>query len=896
MAFRPPFESWWQWLKTQHYGRNATDSRYAILEACLIGFCSALAALVIKHGINWLGSGRLYLSQHYGAWTILPLVGLLFGGLAGWLIEQTCPPAAGGGIPQVKAALAHYPIPLSWRVALVKSLGTIMVLGAGIPLGRRAPTVHIGAALAAELSRWLPTSPEHRRQMIAAGAAAGLAAGFTTPIAGVLFVVEELMRDVSGLTLETSIVASFVGAVTSLLLQSTASTPALTLTTPLAVGFSVQSLPFYLLLGALAGLLGAWLNRGILALQKWQRHFQLSLVWRIGTIGLISGLAMAAMPSFFRDNAGLRDFVITGELGWQNILLALGVHFLLAMLAYSADTPGGLFAPALVMGAALGYLVGDLNRVWLGTGLESTFALAGMGSFFTSVVRVPVTAIIIVFELTRNFNAVLPLMICCAVSYLVAESLFPRSLYEHLLEAKGIYLTEDQPQRDFLLTMTAAQVMETQVESLASHLTLADVLPIMSQSHHRGFPVVERGRLVGVFTQTDLANANQRSQQTSLAELMTPNPITVRPDTPLSDVLYLLNRYQLSRLPVVQGYKLVGIITRTDIIREEVSQLGGQAPVKAHPAYITYQTRSPCLGEGRILLPLNNPQTAASLFQIAGAIAQRHRYEIDCLQVVKTPKTFHPSEYRASTQDARKLLQRMERLGRHQQLLVHTQVRLAHSVTEAILDTIREQQIDLLVMGWQGSEQSESNIFGSVMDRIIEKAPCDLLLVKLSQGPQAYPQGLWRRATWLIPVAGGPNIQRALHYLPSLLSLYSQPDNPEILLTKVDLPQNADSHDPFHDLKIVALKLASQLSQPVTPIPVCAKSVADALLSLAAARHCDAILLGASREGLLQTVLYGNIPALVASQTQSTVLVFREAPGLQSQSAKPDTSPASKIR
>ena len=103
---------------------------------------------------------------------------------------------------------------------VVKLIGTILVLGSGSILGRRAPTVHIGAALAEQLNSWFPTSPERRRQMIAAGAAAGLAAGFTTPIAGVLFVVEELMQDVSGLTLETSIVASFTGAVVSLLLQS----------------------------------------------------------------------------------------------------------------------------------------------------------------------------------------------------------------------------------------------------------------------------------------------------------------------------------------------------------------------------------------------------------------------------------------------------------------------------------------------------------------------------------------------------------------------------------------------------------------------------------------------------------------------------------------------------
>ncbi|MFN5515612.1 MAG: chloride channel protein, partial [Cyanobacteriota bacterium] len=161
-----------KWLRSRHYGRNATDSRYATLEAGLIGFVAALAALVIKQGISVLGGLRLQWTQSYGGW-VLPLEGLLLGALAGWLIEQFCLPAGGGGIPQVKAALARYPIPLTWRVAAVKTLGTILILGAGIPLGRRAPTVHIGAALAGELSRWLPTSPEHRRQMIAAGAAAG---------------------------------------------------------------------------------------------------------------------------------------------------------------------------------------------------------------------------------------------------------------------------------------------------------------------------------------------------------------------------------------------------------------------------------------------------------------------------------------------------------------------------------------------------------------------------------------------------------------------------------------------------------------------------------------------------------------------------------------------------
>ena len=865
-----------KWFKAQHYGRNATDSRYVTLEAVGIGFVAAIAALVIKEGINVVGSWRLQWAHSYGALWVLPLTGIVLGSGAGFLIEQFSLAAAGGGIPPVKAALARYPIPLTWPVAVVKTLGTILILGGGLPLGRRAPTVHIGAALASELSRLFPTSPEHRRQMIAAGAAAGLAAGFITPIAGVLFVVEELMRDVSSLTLETAIVASFVGAVTSLLLQSSDLNFSHHLSESLTTYFSVPEIPFYLLLGVLAGILGAILNRGILQLQQWQRGWNLSLSVRIGGAGLICGVAIALLPAFFRDNAGLKDVVLTGALPWYQTLLMLAAHFVLTMVAFSTEAPGGLFAPALVMGGALGYLVGGLEGYWLtNPDAATTFALAGMGAFFTSVVRVPVTAIVIVFELTGKFNVVLPLMISCAVAYLVAETLFPRSLYEHLLQTKGIDLKEEPPQGDFLSQLTAAQVMQSQVESLASDLTLEQVLPIMSQSHHRGFPVLEQERLVGIFTQTDLANAHQRPRQTPLRELMTPNPITVFPEARLSDVLYLLNRYQLSRLPVIDNQRLVGIITRTDIIREEVSQLGNQSH-NPHPAYVVYQTRSPSVGKKRLLLPLSNSRTATALFQIAAALAQQQNYEIDCLQVVKVPKHCQPRECIAPTQKSRQLLQRLERLARRLGIAIHTQIQLSHHVANTILDTIRNEQIELLILEWSG-QGGENHLFNRTVDILIDQAPCDLLLVKLGQGVEAYPKGLYQSATWLMPMAGGPNMEKAVSLLPALLSLYPSLHPPQVLLTKVYLHDASGPEPSFADLKTKAAELTRQLGYALSPLPLCATSVPEALLSVLEAQPCNAIFLGASREGLLPTLLHGNIPHLIATQTETTVLVFRSS-------------------
>ncbi|ACK67404.1 Chloride channel core [Rippkaea orientalis PCC 8801] len=868
----------YQWVKSSHLGVNATDSRYAFVEACLLGLLSGIAALILKEGVGWLGGWRVSLANQLGAIWVLPLGGLFLGSMAGWLIEQTSPTAAGGGITQVKAALARYPVPLSLRVAVVKLIGTILVLGGGLTLGRRAPTVHVGAALAAQLSSWVPTSPEHRRQMIAAGAAAGLAAGFGTPIAGVLFVVEELMRDVSGLTLQTSIIASFTGAVVSLIVEARSLSFAPLLNLP-NISFSVDDIPFYLLLGILAGFLGALFKQGLLFSLAIQSRLKLPLPWRIGLVAMISGLIIALLPPFFQDNTRLQTVLVRGELSTEKIFLAFVAHFFLTMLAYSSNAPGGLFAPALVLGSALGYLVGDLEQFIMGSSSQSAFALAGMGGFFSAVVGVPVTAIVIVFELNSNFNIVLPLMVTSSVAYVVADSFSRGSLYERMLKARGIYLDNNPVVQDFLSQLTAADVMQSQVETLPSDLTLDQVIQAMSLSSHRGFPVMEEGKLVGIVTQTDVANAAKLSSQTPVKQFMTPRPISVEADALLSDVLYLLNRYQLSRLPVTEGSKLVGIITRTDIIRVEANQLEGNDSklneAIPEPSYIAYQTRAPATGGGRILLPLADPKTATALFQIGAAIARQQNDELECLQVIKVPKHKKPAQTPVKSQHSRHLLHRMERLGRRQKLPVHTQVRVAHDIAQGILDTIRERHINLMVMEWNGETGTPGAIFGHVVDLLIRKAPCELVLVKLGNREPSYPDSLNRDATWLIPIAGGPNAQRALELLPGLTGLYDRPRSPIIWLCKVFPP--AGALPDYQVLEQTAQAVKDAVARPVIPLPIRSQSVADAVVHLAAAETCDVVMLGVSREGLLEQVIHGNIPKAIAKQVDSTVILVRGA-------------------
>ena len=866
------------WRNSSWLASSSLDTRYALIEACLIGLFSALAALLLKQGIGWLGGWRIQTANLVGAKIALPLIGLVFGILAGGVIELLSPAAAGGGIPQVKAALAKYPITLNLRVALIKTLGTILILGAGFTLGRRGPTVHIGAALGAQVSRWIPNSPTNRRQMIAAGAAAGLAAGFNTPIAGVLFVIEELMRDVSGLTLETAIAASFTGAVVSRVLDSAdLNLPTAVLESTRRGNFTLAEIPFYLLLGVLAGILGGLFNRGIIWGMKFNRDLPLPMPLRIGLTGLVSGIIVAFLPPFFQNNAGLQEFIIAQQLTWQTAAMVFVAQFFLTILAYSSGAPGGLFAPALVLGSALGYMVGIVEVAIIPSESPYTLALAGMGAFFTAVVRVPVTAIVIIFEMTTDFNLVLPLMIVSVVAYIVAESVSQGSLYEHLLEASGIELTEERPHNDFMVKLTANDLMQSRVETLSSSLTIEEVIKAMSRSHHRGFPVVEAGKLVGIITQSDIPKDPQKTGTTLLREIMTPQPISVNPATSLTDVLYLLNRYQLSRLPVTQGYKLLGIITRGDIIKAEAQQLNGdrQLVAKCEPSYIVYQTRSPATGRGRILLPLSNPENISALLEIAAAIARYHQYEIECLQVIPVPNYVHPAQAQVEINrvSSRRLMLRLERWGKKSAIPVHTQIRVATDVTEAILETVAQEHINLLLMGWKGSTSSLEPIFGNVVDSLIKQATCDLMLVKLGKSSFAFPRHLNQPSKWLIPTTGGDRISKMLTILPALANLYTSNNPPEIKLCQVYLPNQPKP--PTHEFDKAIDLVKSKLDLRLNPWLIRSFSVSEAVIGLTMRHEYNLVIIGASNEGLLQNAIKGNIPEAIARGANSTVIIFR---------------------
>lgn len=859
----------WFWLRTFPFQQWLRPQRLATLEACLIGLVAGLAAVVLEQGITLLGQWRISLAHLQAPWLVLPLFGMVAGLLAGWLVERFSPESSGSGIPQVKAVLARVPIALDLRVALFKLLGGILVIGSGFPLGREGPTVQIGGALAAQISRWVPTSPAYRRQLLAAGAGAGLAAAFNAPIAGVIFVVEELLRDVSGLTLGPAILASFIASVLARVLGDQSFNLQLRLVAT-QTGFAIQEIPLYILLGVAAGLFGALFNRSILAgLDFNRRILRLRLPLRVALAGLVVGLVIAQLPEIFRNSAGLREMISGGTLPWHLVALAFVSQFCLTVIAYSSGAPGGLFAPSLIMGTSLGYLMGVLSEHVIGLNPPVTFALAGMGAFFAAVARVPITAIVIVFEMTNDFNLVLPLMIVCAVSYLVAERLFPGSIYDRLLEFNGIHLEREKERSDdnLLGNLVAGDVMQTRVETLSARMPLSEVTEAFSRSHHRGFPVVDGKQLIGIVTQSDLARIAERrlADAQPLSEIMTTQPITVGPTERLSEVLFLLNRFNLSRLPVADDRRLVGIITRSDIIRAESDLLSGSrepGPATA-PSYTVYQTREPTIGAGRILVPLANPQTAPALLRFAAAIARERHYELECLHVITVPRSSLPSDIPVQTVPGRRLVAQARRLGHLQGISVHTQIRVAHDIAQAVLETIKERRIDVLLMGWQGSTDTPGRIFSSAVDTLIRQAPCEAVLVHL-KGERVPRQ-------WLVPVGGGPNAQEAVKLLPALLSCAEGTSQVTVCQVFADQDNAPDTEL----LEADARALARSLGHPVNAAPLRSDDVAGTLVNFARQGGYDGIIIGASRESLLRQVVNGNIPEAVARNSDCTVVLVR---------------------
>ena len=579
---------------------------------------------------------------------------------------------------------------------------------------------------------------------------------------------------------------------------------------------------------------------------------------------------------------------MTGDASWSVIAIAFVTKFILTLVAYGSGAPGGIFAPALVLGSALGCLVSFLAQTvhgWLhiatGTltsGNTTTYALTGMGTFFSAATRVPITAIVIVFEMTANFNLVLPLMIGSGIAHVITDRSASGSLYKALLARQGIHLNPDPLDHNPWEHLTAEDLMQPRVETLSAHITAQEALKAFSRSHHRGFPVLDQGKLVGIVTQTDLSDGAQpRAAGKTLADFMTPHPVTVSPEDSLSQVLHLLNHLKVSRLPVTEGNKLVGIITRGDIIRAESDQVSGkdtETGPGAIASYGAYRTRAPAMGEGRLLVPLVDGECAALLLNYAIAIAQHHNYELECVHIIAVPRNVPPSEAIVDMGLGKQLLALADARCQAASVLLHTQIRISHDVAHTLLQVIKVRHIDMVLLGWRRQPKPSGPLFGSVVDILLMQAPCPVIVVH----PGLYAQGddqkpVCKSQHWLIPMAGGPNAQVALSLLPALLKTSVQPSVG--LCYVATTPQQQRQGHP--QLLATAKALETQIQRPVGTRILHNANVVEAVVHLSQQDYSDVIVMGVSREGRFSHVLNGNIPLEVARLSDATLILVQQS-------------------
>lgn len=585
-----------------------TDIGITIGLAIGVGIVSGLGAIAFRYLIREIqrlffgGGGEVlgFLGPYYVV--ILPAVGGL---LIGLLIYFLAHEAKGHGVPEVMTAVVAQGGRIRSRVAGVKMLASAICIGSGGSVGREGPIVQIGASFGSTLGQRLKLSEDWVRTLVACGAAGGISATFNAPIAGAFFALEIILGRFIGLSFIPIVLSSVVANIISRAIFGGA--PAF----PLAFQYELVSgweIPFYALLGLIAGIIGFVFIRSLYKCEdifnNWKFPDYLKPLFGgliIGLIGLYSrdlfgvgygGPEYHGMPIYGSANYGAVEKALGGEIGLGEplftILLMLLVMLALKLIASSVTLgsggSGGVFSPSLFMGVMVGGAFGYVIHEFFPTITASSgaYALVGMGAVFAGAARAPITSIIILFEMTRDYMLILPLMTAVVISTLLARRLSRETIYTAKVRRLGIEL-RPMRERNVMRTIRVEEAMTRNFPTVPSTMSVQDLSHELKKSGHHGFPVVDNeGRLVGSVTLTDIENAmGKGGTELTVNDICTKNIIVIYPDQSIYDALARLRGQDIGRIPVVDRNdrtKLLGILTRHDITKAYISKMAKPPP------------------------------------------------------------------------------------------------------------------------------------------------------------------------------------------------------------------------------------------------------------------------------------------------------------------------------
>jgi CIC family chloride channel protein len=409
------------------------------LVALVAGVVAGLVGATFRLLLVWADRGRDALiawahGQQAVGFLVLAGITVTATAIAAWLVRRFSPQAIGSGIPHVESVLHGHLPAAGIGLVPVKFSGGLLAIGSGLALGREGPTVQMGASLAHLVGKIFRRTETDCRVLLAAGAGAGLATAFNAPIAGAVFVLEELARK-----FDTRITIATLGAsagaigVARLVLGSAPDFRVGSLPPP---GFG--TVPIQVVLGVAFGLLGVAYNYAILgALDVAERFGQVATEWRAALVGVAVAILGWFGPILVGGGDPLTQETLLGSVGLVLLPVVFLLRFSLGPLSYAAGTPGGLFAPMLVLGAQAGFLLGSVStHLFPGTAVSPVeCAVIGMSAFFAAVVRAPVTGVILVIELTGSSTPLLPMLAACFAAMLVPTILRNPPIYDSLRSA-----------------------------------------------------------------------------------------------------------------------------------------------------------------------------------------------------------------------------------------------------------------------------------------------------------------------------------------------------------------------------------------------------------------------------------------------------------------------------
>lgn len=545
------------------------------------------------------GTGLLALER---AWIflIVPL-GLL---IAWWLARRFAPEVAGDGVPEATAALIVHGGRIRGRVVPLKVLATAITVGSGGSAGREGPIVQIGAAVGSWISRRFHLGEDEVRSLVAAGAGAGIGASFNAPIAGMLFALEVILSSFSARHMSSVVIASVSAAITT----QTIVGEELALSAGSYRMESFAELIPYAAMAIVIVAMGFFFLRFLDWLERFAHERDQALGW-IRPVG--AGLLVAALvffePRLFGTGQSVTNSLLlqeqvtaltgaAGQLWWVLLLVALG-KAVATSITISSGASGGAFMPSLFMGAALGTGFARLfGNVWWGEEplQAGAFAVVGMAAMFAVVGRAPLTSILIVFEVTgaRDYGLILPLMLAATLATFLSERFGTDSVYTQALKRKGITI-RPSGDLDILDTVQVGTVMATSPVTVQPDDLLAEVEDRLQRRRSHGAPVVRGGELVGIVTMTDITRTDKDLGSATVGEVMTPKPVTVTPNTPVSTALERMSALGVGRLPVVDAvspFRLVGMFGREEAVNAYHEGLTASTDRQLHRARLAQRT------------------------------------------------------------------------------------------------------------------------------------------------------------------------------------------------------------------------------------------------------------------------------------------------------------------